>query len=173
MKFLFRILGIYIVSFTGMVCSCSWSTGICYLGCHPFSSSLPSPHNQYFQLLSWAFISFLWRICLSVPTINLVMEPDCWDDVSSMLVSYSEQGYMYFIFILYAIAIWWYMKFSKIPSPAYFAGGISCFASYLFPVISLIALLRMGILEPMKASLYDKFLQLPYYEDMAPWNIGE
>ncbi|XP_064605152.1 uncharacterized protein LOC135470257 isoform X3 [Liolophura sinensis] len=37
--------------------------------------------------------------------------------------------------------------------------------------ISLIALLRMGILHEIKSDFYDKFLQLPLYEDMAPWNI--
>ncbi|XP_013403378.1 uncharacterized protein LOC106168754 [Lingula anatina] len=37
--------------------------------------------------------------------------------------------------------------------------------------ISLIALLRMGLLEPIKTMFYDLFLTLPFYEDMAPWNI--
>ncbi len=39
--------------------------------------------------------------------------------------------------------------------------------------ISLIALLRMGIVDDMRNTLYDQFLHLPLYEDMAPWNIGE
>ena len=38
--------------------------------------------------------------------------------------------------------------------------------------ISLIALLRMGIVDDMKANFYNQFLHLPLYEDMAPWNIG-
>ena len=44
--------------------------------------------------------------------------------------------------------------------------------AFVCPVISLIALLRMGLLEEIKTQFYDKFLKLPYYEDMAPWNIG-
>lgn len=39
--------------------------------------------------------------------------------------------------------------------------------------ISLIALLRMGLLKEMKERLYNLFLHLPLYEDMAPWNIGK
>ena len=37
--------------------------------------------------------------------------------------------------------------------------------------MSLIAILRMGLLEPIKRTFYDQFLKLPMYEDMAPWNI--
>ncbi|XP_050400910.1 uncharacterized protein LOC126817803 isoform X2 [Patella vulgata] len=37
--------------------------------------------------------------------------------------------------------------------------------------ISLIALLRMGLIEVQKNDFYAKFLNLPLYEDMAPWNI--
>ncbi|XP_072169956.1 uncharacterized protein [Diadema setosum] len=37
--------------------------------------------------------------------------------------------------------------------------------------ISLIALLRMGILPAIKEAFYSQFLQLPLYGDMAPWNI--
>ncbi|XP_072025931.1 uncharacterized protein [Amphiura filiformis] len=36
---------------------------------------------------------------------------------------------------------------------------------------SLITLLRMGLLKEMKERLYNLFLHLPLYEDMAPWNI--
>ena len=38
--------------------------------------------------------------------------------------------------------------------------------------ISLIVLLRMGIVEEMKQDFYNQFLHLPLYEDMTPWNIG-
>ncbi|XP_062506504.1 uncharacterized protein LOC134183072 [Corticium candelabrum] len=37
--------------------------------------------------------------------------------------------------------------------------------------VSLIALLRMGLLEEEKDMFYDMFVRLPLYEDMAPWNI--
>ncbi|CAH1773495.1 unnamed protein product [Owenia fusiformis] len=37
--------------------------------------------------------------------------------------------------------------------------------------ITLIALLRLGLIDEMKDEFYDKFLKLPFYEDMAPWNI--
>ncbi|XP_041360158.1 uncharacterized protein LOC121376378 isoform X2 [Gigantopelta aegis] len=37
--------------------------------------------------------------------------------------------------------------------------------------ISLIALLRMGLLPVIKERFYGEFLSLPLYEDMAPWNI--
>ncbi|XP_071119311.1 uncharacterized protein [Haliotis cracherodii] len=37
--------------------------------------------------------------------------------------------------------------------------------------VSLIALLRMGLVSPIKEKFYSEFLQLPLYEDMAPWNI--
>ncbi|XP_005110315.2 uncharacterized protein LOC101864487 [Aplysia californica] len=37
--------------------------------------------------------------------------------------------------------------------------------------ISLIALLRMGLLPADKAKFYNSFVELPLYEDMAPWNI--
>ncbi|XP_071485667.1 uncharacterized protein [Diadema antillarum] len=37
--------------------------------------------------------------------------------------------------------------------------------------ISLIALLRMGLLPAIKEAFYSQFLQLPLYGDMAPWNI--
>jgi hypothetical protein len=37
--------------------------------------------------------------------------------------------------------------------------------------ITLIALLRMGILSEIKNWFYGLFLRLPMYEDMAPWNI--
>ncbi len=37
--------------------------------------------------------------------------------------------------------------------------------------ISLIALMRMGLLSSIKNKFYDEFLRLPLYEDMAPWNI--
>ena len=38
--------------------------------------------------------------------------------------------------------------------------------------ISLIALLRLGLLSEVKARLYEQFIKMPLYEDMAPWNIG-
>ena len=37
--------------------------------------------------------------------------------------------------------------------------------------VSLIALMRMGLLTQIKDRFYDEFLRLPMYEDMAPWNI--
>lgn len=37
--------------------------------------------------------------------------------------------------------------------------------------VSLIALLRMGLLPAFRDRFYDLFLRLPLYEDMAPWNI--
>ena len=37
--------------------------------------------------------------------------------------------------------------------------------------ITLIALLRMGLLPEIKDWFYGMFLELPMYEDMAPWNI--
>ena len=37
--------------------------------------------------------------------------------------------------------------------------------------ITLIALLRMGLLPDIKDWFYGMFLKLPMYEDMAPWNI--
>ncbi|XP_067678747.1 uncharacterized protein [Haliotis asinina] len=37
--------------------------------------------------------------------------------------------------------------------------------------VSLIALLRMGLVSPIKERFYSEFLQLPLFEDMAPWNI--
>ena len=37
--------------------------------------------------------------------------------------------------------------------------------------ITLITALRLGIIETQIEKLYSKFLQLPLYEDMAPWNI--
>jgi hypothetical protein len=37
--------------------------------------------------------------------------------------------------------------------------------------MSLIALLRLGLLPEIKDMFYDMFVRLPLYEDMAPWNI--
>ena len=37
--------------------------------------------------------------------------------------------------------------------------------------VTLIALLRMGLISPIKIRFYEHFLKLPLYEDMAPWNI--
>ena len=37
--------------------------------------------------------------------------------------------------------------------------------------ITLIALLRMGLLDEIKKRFYEQFLSMPIYEDMAPWNI--
>ncbi|GAB1608557.1 uncharacterized protein LOC115214405, partial [Argonauta hians] len=37
--------------------------------------------------------------------------------------------------------------------------------------ITLITLLRSGLTSQIRHKLYQKFLQLPLYEDMAPWNI--
>ncbi|XP_065176064.1 uncharacterized protein LOC135805873 isoform X1 [Sycon ciliatum] len=37
--------------------------------------------------------------------------------------------------------------------------------------ISLIALLRLGLLSDVKSRLYEQFIKMPLYEDMAPWNI--
>lgn len=37
--------------------------------------------------------------------------------------------------------------------------------------VTLIALLRMGILSEIKSKFYGKFVNMPIYEDMAPWNI--
>ncbi len=37
--------------------------------------------------------------------------------------------------------------------------------------MTLIALLRMGLLAPIRDRFFDFFLTLPLYEDMAPWNI--
>jgi len=37
--------------------------------------------------------------------------------------------------------------------------------------ITLIALLRMGLHPSIKSRFYGQFLRLPFYEDMAPWNI--
>ncbi|CAE1231180.1 unnamed protein product [Acanthosepion pharaonis] len=39
--------------------------------------------------------------------------------------------------------------------------------------ITLIALLRMGLLAEIQKKLYHQFLKLPLYEDMAPWNIAK
>jgi hypothetical protein len=38
--------------------------------------------------------------------------------------------------------------------------------------VTLIALLRMGLLSGTKDRFYDLFLKMPLFEDMAPWNIG-
>lgn len=37
--------------------------------------------------------------------------------------------------------------------------------------ITLIALLRMGLMGDIKKRFYEQFLRMPIYEDMAPWNI--
>eukprot|EP00912_Choanoflagellata_sp_UC4_P000555 UC4_evm2s344 len=37
--------------------------------------------------------------------------------------------------------------------------------------ITLIGILRMGLLNEIRDRFYDMFLDLPLYEDMAPWNI--
>ena len=37
--------------------------------------------------------------------------------------------------------------------------------------MTLIALLRMGILDEIKKKFYEQFLRMKFYEDMAPWNI--
>ena len=37
--------------------------------------------------------------------------------------------------------------------------------------ISLISLLRMGLHPQQKMKLYERFIHLPLYEDMAPWNL--
>ncbi len=37
--------------------------------------------------------------------------------------------------------------------------------------VTLIALLRLGLLAPLKARAYHQFVALPLYQDMAPWNI--
>merc|ERR1711871_1478439 len=37
--------------------------------------------------------------------------------------------------------------------------------------VTLICILRLGLEESQRESLYAKFLKLPLYEDMAPWNI--
>ncbi len=39
--------------------------------------------------------------------------------------------------------------------------------------VTLIALLRMGLLDEIKTQLYDQFVHMDLYEDMAPWNIGK
>ena len=38
--------------------------------------------------------------------------------------------------------------------------------------ITLISVLRLGISEEQREWLYDLFVHMPLYEDMAPWNIG-
>lgn len=37
--------------------------------------------------------------------------------------------------------------------------------------VTLIAILRLGLLGAMRAKAYHKFVSLPLYLDMAPWNI--
>ncbi len=37
--------------------------------------------------------------------------------------------------------------------------------------ITLITILRLGLVEEMRESAYHQFIALPLYEDMAPWNI--
>ena len=37
--------------------------------------------------------------------------------------------------------------------------------------VTLIALLRLGLLAPLRARAYHQFVALPLYQDMAPWNI--
>lgn len=37
--------------------------------------------------------------------------------------------------------------------------------------VSLIAVLRLGLLSALKAKAYHRFVALPLYQDMAPWNI--
>ena len=37
--------------------------------------------------------------------------------------------------------------------------------------VTLIAVLRMGLLKPLRAQAYHQFVALPLYQDMAPWNI--
>jgi len=37
--------------------------------------------------------------------------------------------------------------------------------------VTLIAVLRMGLVPELKAHAYDKFIGMPLFEDMAPWNI--
>ncbi len=37
--------------------------------------------------------------------------------------------------------------------------------------VTLIAILRLGLLGPMRGKAYHKFVALPLYLDMAPWNI--
>jgi hypothetical protein len=37
--------------------------------------------------------------------------------------------------------------------------------------VTLISVLRMGVAQTMLDKLYKKFLSLPLYEDMAPWNV--
>ncbi|GMI41549.1 hypothetical protein TeGR_g14316 [Tetraparma gracilis] len=37
--------------------------------------------------------------------------------------------------------------------------------------ITLIAVLRMGLMDKLKAHAYDEFINMPLFEDMAPWNI--
>lgn len=37
--------------------------------------------------------------------------------------------------------------------------------------VTLIAILRLGLMKPLKERAYNLFVNLPLYEDMAPWNI--
>ena len=37
--------------------------------------------------------------------------------------------------------------------------------------VTLIALLRIGLVETLRQRFYKQFVHLPLYEDMAPWNI--
>ena len=37
--------------------------------------------------------------------------------------------------------------------------------------ITLIAILRLGLVPEHRSELYSEFLKLPIFEDMAPWNI--
>ena len=37
--------------------------------------------------------------------------------------------------------------------------------------ISLVAALRLGVSQETKSRLYDQFIKIPIFEDMAPWNI--
>lgn len=37
--------------------------------------------------------------------------------------------------------------------------------------ITMIAILRMGLLDNLKEAAFHQFMKLPLYEDMAPWNI--
>ena len=37
--------------------------------------------------------------------------------------------------------------------------------------LTLISILRLGITDATRDKLYESFLEMPLYEDMAPWNI--
>ena len=37
--------------------------------------------------------------------------------------------------------------------------------------VTLIALLRIGLVTALRQRFYAQFVRLPLYEDMAPWNI--